>query len=918
MSVYARLPVNREQRRRQRRLRVGGLAGASLFATTGLFAGYVGNPRLPRAYALPPGVCGGLVIDQASLDAAILAFTNDQDLCTTISIGADFALVDNAHEIVDGYADQNLSIISSDPSTVRTIDANGFRPFLIDTENPVAITFSNLTVTGATAATSGAAIRSNNAQLTIDDCEFNGNGTARSGGAIYAYGAGFAVGVSVTDSSFDDNSADTSGGAIAVYSRTHEASLSIDGSSTFTNNTGGIGGAVSVLTSTVAASTTIDGDATFSSNHSDSWGGAVYTGSYDGTATTTLTGGAAAAPTFASNSSIVPGGAVATYSRNNGATTTVDGPASFTSNSSGTKGGAIYSSSYESDARTTVTGTDGADPATFTRNTAGAVGGAIFTIAPGTARVDVTDGLLTGNTAYMGGGAIYTGNAHLTRTTFDGNSTTAPDLTMGGAVAVNSAYVSYSTFVNNSSGQLARSRNYGGALFVALHGTVRNSTFTGNAAYTGGGIYQDGDLNLYFSTLSGNTSHAGAGANIHQSALAHTTASGNVLSNPIGGTNCKTVFATSLDNVSGNATGDDTSCGAAADGSISLATDASIALGALSATGDPGRRVMAPAGNSVLNDAVSNTLVGSVTMDQTGALRNFASGKTSIGAVQVAGSGGGGGGDAPAPTPSSSPTLPSLGGNLPGGELPPGTCGATVAGATIPCGQRPAAGGGVDFTGTGWQLGLRGLNAQGGSEPLTRRNWLQVIQGNRLRFWGSGYRPNAPIEVWLFSAGLYLGTATTDASGAFDATVIMPAWVVPGDHTAQVNGYTTSNEVRSVSTGVVVLPAAGTFHQSSKLLGFKRDTTRLTRLGKARAVRVAHSVPAGATQVRIRVVAYPSASTPEGRAAAKKEAATAAKALRKSGLKGRYALHSNGNTTKWPKRAGKTYVTVAYVSYVAN
>jgi hypothetical protein len=149
---------------------------------------------------------------------------------------------------------------------------------------------------------------------------------------------------------------------------------------------------------------------------------------------------------------------------------------------------------------------------TFARNS-GSLGGAIDLDSFSSGTLTATGDTFTGNTATVGGGAIYNFDyAAVTNSTFTGNS--AP---VGGGMENEwNSDVAGSTFRNNTA------RSDGGGLYNDDHITVTGTTFSGNAAGSGGAVYQvpdgptnDGQdtptLSLTSSMISGNQAATNGG-----------------------------------------------------------------------------------------------------------------------------------------------------------------------------------------------------------------------------------------------------------------------------------------------------------------------------------------------------------------------------------------------------------------------
>ena len=305
------------------------------------------------------------------------------------------------------------------------------------------------------------------------------------GGAVYAY-----EDAKITDCTLVDNSGGQNGGALYA---SESATIA---SSTFTRNATDTGGAVAATTATVTSSTFTDNRAAIS-------GGAIAAG----TATVTSS-------TFTGNSAAEGyGGAI------NGSVTSIS-RSTFTNNSSSYGGGAITSSpsvtvtssTFTSNAATeggggailsnSVTATDStfkdnaalndqggaiyAVDATVTRSTfkinVGVSGGAIFAEVSVTATRSTFVRNAEGFGGGIGGGAIRTGTATVTRSIFTENSATA-----GGAIFAETGTVARSRFMRNTAVE------HGGAIwFVAPNSNdlqqLRSNNFTRNTAAAGGAI----------------------------------------------------------------------------------------------------------------------------------------------------------------------------------------------------------------------------------------------------------------------------------------------------------------------------------------------------------------------------------------------------------------------------------------------
>ncbi len=134
----------------------------------------------------------------------------------------------------------------------------------------------------------------------------------------------------------------------------------------------------------------------------------------------------------------------------------------------------------------------------------------------------------------------------------------------------------------------------------------------------------------------------------------------------------------------------------------------------------------------------------------------------------------------------------------------------TVAGTPVPVSVRAnGTNTGVDVTGTGFTLQVSAQTPGGSSTPLGASGSVRLDQGGTVRTDGSGFQAGGSVRVYVLSTPVLLGTLTANASGDFAGSLPVPTTLAPGAHTLQVNGYTASGQVRSISLGIqVVAPSA--------------------------------------------------------------------------------------------------------------
>lgn len=442
--------MNRQQRRRIKR-RAGGLVGASLFAATGLLGGYVGNPRLPRAYAT--GSC--TVQNSNDLDGTGSTVLGSLRYCLeqVASSGVDSIAFSVATDTIPIALNDDLPVVNSSV----TIVGNGRGVTVIDGGGYYSALYFH---------TDGAALEARVSALTITDTVANRDlGSSYTyGGAIFGYVDTHDLDLHVTDVEFTGNAADW-GGAISLeggYNSANGALVVTD--STFDSNTASNGAAIDFYLGTNDDTLSIVGS-TFTNNQASEDGGAVF--SYG---TTTISEDS----TFTSNRASFSGGAV--FVKDFGIT--IDA-ATFDGNYAQDEGGAVYAGGNTDISYSTFSG-NGIGSTGFTN-----VGGAIRAYGDAT----ITYSLFVGNDTDSQAGALDAEyQTTITNSTFSGNGvdTSGP----GGAVHSRlGAVIRFSTFMDNGNMNAV-----GGGLY-AYDGDVviENSIFYGNVADS----YDDVYLNDY-------------------------------------------------------------------------------------------------------------------------------------------------------------------------------------------------------------------------------------------------------------------------------------------------------------------------------------------------------------------------------------------------------------------------------------
>jgi hypothetical protein len=393
--------------------------------------------------------------------------------------------------------------------------------------NSAELTLSNTVVTnstasGATATEGGGGIANLGGNITIIDSEISNNtasGMSGSGGGILNLSDGT---LTVTNSTITGNTAMRAGGGIEDNSgeSTTVTLVDVTLSDNTTGSAPGNGGGVHItgpgdmditggmVTGNTAAAeggglwngaglmtvtnVMIDGN-TASGNDADQGGGGIYNLS----GTLMVTGGV-----ISNNTADGMSGSGGGILNDAGATLMVEGT-EISANTAMRAGGGIEDNSGES---TTVTLVD----VTLSDNTTGSApgnGGGVHITGPGD--MDISGGMVTGNTAAAEGGGLWNGAGLMTVTNvmIDGNTAMGNSGDQGGGGVFNAGgtiEVMTSTISNNMSTDMSN----GGGLHNDASGMVSLtlSTISGNStSNNGGGIANNGTLMIEASTIADNS-----------------------------------------------------------------------------------------------------------------------------------------------------------------------------------------------------------------------------------------------------------------------------------------------------------------------------------------------------------------------------------------------------------------------------
>lgn len=219
-------------------------------------------------------------------------------------------------------------------------------------------------------------------------------------------------------------------------------------------------------------------------------------------------------------------------------------------------------------------------------------------------------------------------------------------------------------------------------------------------------------------------------------------------------------------------------------------------------------------------------------------------------------------------------------------------------------------------------LAMSAVNSDGNLAEVNAKGAVQVAPGQSLAVTGSGFKPKSKVAVWMFSDPRNFGFVTTDANGSFAAEVPMPDNLVPGDHTAQVNGQRTNGEMRSLNLGVEVAleevptavgksPSTSTASISSRVQ-FRAQSNVITKTTQKKLIRIALQLR-NASGITVKCVGYTQDGIVSDRyELAQRRADAVCQRLRKLGVNAKFEAIGLGRAKVTTAAARYVQITIRY------
>jgi outer membrane protein OmpA-like peptidoglycan-associated protein len=216
-------------------------------------------------------------------------------------------------------------------------------------------------------------------------------------------------------------------------------------------------------------------------------------------------------------------------------------------------------------------------------------------------------------------------------------------------------------------------------------------------------------------------------------------------------------------------------------------------------------------------------------------------------------------------------------------------------------------------TGDGFTMELEGRGSNGQPLGLTSDAALRLERGSFAEVKGTGFAPNSDVQVYLYSTTRFLGTILTNASGAFDGSVPVPADIELGRHTLQANALGSDNNVRSLSIGVVFEAPAKTLRTAKATVSFDPLSAALTPTAKKELRSLAKKTKGTATGGFAIGFVQKDGNPANNASLSKQRARVIAAFLKANGVTAPLSVRGNGALTK--KETGRSAtVSVSYTN----
>ena len=115
---------------------------------------------------------------------------------------------------------------------------------------------------------------------------------------------------------------------------------------------------------------------------------------------------------------------------------------------------------------------------------------------------------------------------------------------------------------------------------------------------------------------------------------------------------------------------------------------------------------------------------------------------------------------------------------------------------------------GVQISGQDWSIAITSTKQLQQGSAAENTGKIQIEAGNTVTTFGTGFKPNSQVDVYVYSTPIWLGSVITDAQGNYVVTLPMPKSLPIGDHVFQAQGKTFDDVDRTANVPITLVPAA--------------------------------------------------------------------------------------------------------------
>ena len=226
---------------------------------------------------------------------------------------------------------------------------------------------------------------------------------------------------------------------------------------------------------------------------------------------------------------------------------------------------------------------------------------------------------------------------------------------------------------------------------------------------------------------------------------------------------------------------------------------------------------------------------------------------------------------------------------------------------------------GIQISGASWSVAISSTTQLVVAKANESSSRIGIEAGNNVTAFGTGFKPNSQVDVFVYSTPVWLGSTITDANGNYSVTLPMPKALSAGNHTFQSVGVTNDNVPRTANVPITLLPATTKTEKKHLNVYFGLDTFFLNDAGKAQLTALYNSVKSRLTpksQVSVDIIGWvqPTKISPNVNYLSTGRATVVMRFLKSLGLKAAYTLNTPGHDKPNIATSRRADITVVWTN----